>query len=87
MLESYTEPLFFLQYSKDVSKKFEGMKVDLRGIILLESEGKQNLISFTETGINEIDFAAYLEEVHNIHKRTYTFWLKRLLHRLCTVQD
>ncbi|XDV37494.1 hypothetical protein PO909_007086, partial [Leuciscus waleckii] len=51
-------------YSKDVSKKFEGMKVDLRGIILLESEGKQNLISFTETGINEINFAAYLEEVN-----------------------
>ncbi|KAK7141127.1 hypothetical protein R3I93_015321 [Phoxinus phoxinus] len=51
-------------YSKDVSKKFEGMKVDLRGIILLESEGKQNLISFTETAINEIDFAAYLEEVN-----------------------
>uniref|UniRef100_A0A8C2HQX2 Prominin 1a n=1 Tax=Cyprinus carpio TaxID=7962 RepID=A0A8C2HQX2_CYPCA len=64
MSESYTEPLFFLQYSKDVSRKFEGMNVDLRGIILLESEGKQNLISFTKTGINEIDFAAYLEEVN-----------------------
>ncbi|XP_052471225.1 prominin-1-A isoform X4 [Carassius gibelio] len=51
-------------YSRDVSRKFEGMKVDLHGIILLESEGKQNLISFTETGINEIDFAAYLEEVN-----------------------
>ncbi|XP_016409291.1 prominin-1-A-like isoform X5 [Sinocyclocheilus rhinocerous] len=51
-------------YSKDVSRKFEGMKVDLRDIILLESEGKQNLISFTETGINEVDFAAYLEEVN-----------------------
>ncbi|KTG31531.1 hypothetical protein cypCar_00003751 [Cyprinus carpio] len=51
-------------YSKYVSRKFEGMKVDLRGIILLESEGKQNLISFTKTGINEIDFAAYLEEVN-----------------------
>ncbi|KAK2890972.1 hypothetical protein Q8A67_013615 [Cirrhinus molitorella] len=51
-------------YSKDVSRKFEGMKVDLRDIILLESEGKENLISFTETGINEIDFAAYLEEVN-----------------------
>uniref|UniRef100_A0A8C2FZ75 Prominin 1a n=1 Tax=Cyprinus carpio TaxID=7962 RepID=A0A8C2FZ75_CYPCA len=51
-------------YSKDVSRKFEGMNVDLRGIILLESEGKQNLISFTKTGINEIDFAAYLEEVN-----------------------
>uniref|UniRef100_A0A672MP15 Prominin-1-A-like n=1 Tax=Sinocyclocheilus grahami TaxID=75366 RepID=A0A672MP15_SINGR len=64
MSELYAEPLFFLQYSKDVSRKFEGLKVDLRDIILLESEGKQNLISFTETGINEIDFAAYLEEVN-----------------------
>ncbi|XP_056328564.1 prominin-1-A isoform X2 [Danio aesculapii] len=51
-------------YSKDVSRKFEGLKVDLRGIILLESEGKLNLQSFAETGINEIDFAAYLEEVN-----------------------
>lgn len=80
MSESSTEPLFFLQYSKDVSRKFEGMKVDLRGIILLESEGKQNLISFTETGINEIDFAAYLEEVHTYMN---TFWFKLLNHRLC----
>ncbi|XP_009289544.1 prominin-1-A isoform X7 [Danio rerio] len=51
-------------YSKDVSRKFEGLKVDLRGIILLESEGKVNLNNFSETGINEIDFAAYLEEVN-----------------------
>ncbi|XP_057205362.1 prominin-1-A isoform X2 [Triplophysa rosa] len=51
-------------YSRDVSTKFEGMKVDLRGIVLLESEGKQNLISFTETGINEINFAAYLAELN-----------------------
>ncbi|XP_051505791.1 prominin-1-A-like isoform X6 [Myxocyprinus asiaticus] len=51
-------------YSNDMSRKFEGMKVDLRDIILLESNGKQNLISFTETGITEINFAAYLEELN-----------------------
>nr|XP_055033547.1 prominin-1-A isoform X13 [Misgurnus anguillicaudatus] len=50
-------------YSKDVSRKFEEMKVDLRGIVLLETEGKQNLINFTETDINKIKFAAYLEEL------------------------
>lgn len=50
-------------YSKDVSRKFEEMKVDLRGIVLLETEGKQNLINYTETDINKIKFAAYLEEL------------------------
>lgn len=55
-----------------MSTKFEGMKVDLRGIDLLESKGKQNLISFTETGINEINFAAYLAEVQNILVEMYT---------------
>lgn len=55
-----------------MSKKFEGMKVDLRGIILLESEGKQNLISFTETGINEINFAAYLEERYITYIKAHT---------------
>ncbi|XP_017547549.1 prominin-1-A isoform X4 [Pygocentrus nattereri] len=51
-------------YTKDMAQKFEGVKVDLRSIILLDSEGKENLISFTETGIGEINFAAYLEELN-----------------------
>ncbi|XP_066505055.1 prominin-1-A isoform X3 [Hoplias malabaricus] len=51
-------------YTKDVSGKFEGMKVDLRSVILLDAEGKENLVSFTETGIGEINFAAYLEELN-----------------------
>uniref|UniRef100_A0A4W4G424 Prominin 1 b n=1 Tax=Electrophorus electricus TaxID=8005 RepID=A0A4W4G424_ELEEL len=58
----YHDPDVDLTYTKDVSHKFEGMKIDLRSIILLDSEGKQNLLSFTETGIEEINFAAYLEE-------------------------
>ncbi|KAI4886972.1 hypothetical protein NFI96_001948 [Prochilodus magdalenae] len=51
-------------YTKDVAQRFEGMKVDLRSVILLDSEGKENLVSFTETGIGEINFAAYLEELN-----------------------
>ncbi|KAK3564694.1 hypothetical protein QTP86_024843 [Hemibagrus guttatus] len=50
-------------YTKDVSKKFDDMKVDLKTIVLLTEEGKQNLISFTKTGINNIDFAAYIDEL------------------------
>ncbi|XP_027010567.2 prominin-1-A isoform X5 [Tachysurus fulvidraco] len=50
-------------YTKDVSKKFGDVKVDLKSIVLLSEEGKQNLIRFTETEINKIDFAAYIEEL------------------------
>lgn len=48
-----------------MSKKFDGLKVDLKTIVLLNAEGKENLISFTETSIKDIDFAAYIEEVQS----------------------
>ncbi|XP_026796393.1 prominin-1-A isoform X4 [Pangasianodon hypophthalmus] len=51
-------------YTKDVSKKFDGVKVDLKTIVLLNAEGKDNLINFTEAGIKDIDFAAYIEELN-----------------------
>uniref|UniRef100_A0A8C9SK92 Prominin 1a n=1 Tax=Scleropages formosus TaxID=113540 RepID=A0A8C9SK92_SCLFO len=38
-------------YAKDISVNFEDVKVDLTSEVLLEDEGKQNLISFTQTGI------------------------------------
>uniref|UniRef100_A0A4W6FYK6 Prominin 1a n=1 Tax=Lates calcarifer TaxID=8187 RepID=A0A4W6FYK6_LATCA len=40
------------------------VKIDLRGIILLEAEGKQNLLDFSEAGLSEINYADYLEEVN-----------------------
>uniref|UniRef100_A0A8D0CUL7 Prominin 1a n=1 Tax=Sander lucioperca TaxID=283035 RepID=A0A8D0CUL7_SANLU len=40
------------------------VKIDLRGIILLETEGKQNLLDFSEAGLSEINYADYLEEVN-----------------------
>uniref|UniRef100_A0A8C7GKN3 Prominin 1a n=1 Tax=Oncorhynchus kisutch TaxID=8019 RepID=A0A8C7GKN3_ONCKI len=45
-------------------ENFYSVKIDLRGIVLLESEGKQSLIDFSETGIAEINYAAYLAEVN-----------------------
>uniref|UniRef100_A0A4W5QIT8 Prominin 1a n=1 Tax=Hucho hucho TaxID=62062 RepID=A0A4W5QIT8_9TELE len=51
-------------YTKEVVKMFDSVKIDLRGIVLLESEGKQSLIDFSETGVAEINYAAYLEEVN-----------------------
>nr|XP_043896950.1 prominin-1-A isoform X5 [Solea senegalensis] len=51
-------------YTKDVMSQLEGIKVNLRGIILLEEEGKQNLRDFSEAGLSEINHADYLEEVN-----------------------
>ncbi|TSV81516.1 Prominin-1-A [Bagarius yarrelli] len=50
-------------YTKDVSKKFADLKVDLKTIVLLSMEGQQNLVSFNQTGIDDINFKAYLEEL------------------------
>ncbi len=58
-----------LQFTKDVVGQLESVKIDLRGIILLEAEGKQNLLDFSEAGLSEINYADYLEEV--THSLTY----------------
>uniref|UniRef100_A0AAX7VJM6 Prominin 1 b n=1 Tax=Astatotilapia calliptera TaxID=8154 RepID=A0AAX7VJM6_ASTCA len=42
----------------------DSLKIDLRGIILLEAEGRQNLLDFSEAGLSEINYADYLEEVN-----------------------
>lgn len=52
--------------------KLEGVKIDLRGIILLEADGKQNLRDFSEVGLSEINYADYLEEVTLSHGCKHT---------------
>uniref|UniRef100_A0A669BT10 Prominin 1a n=1 Tax=Oreochromis niloticus TaxID=8128 RepID=A0A669BT10_ORENI len=42
----------------------DSLKIDLRSIILLEAEGRQNLLDFSEAGLSEINYADYLEEVN-----------------------
>ncbi|XP_069387115.1 prominin-1-A isoform X5 [Paralichthys olivaceus] len=51
-------------FTKDVVSQLESVRIDLRGIILLEAEGKQNLLDFSEAGLSEINYADYLEEVN-----------------------
>lgn len=51
------------KFTKDVVARLNNVKIDLRGIILLEAEGKQNLLDFSEAGLLEINYADYLEEV------------------------
>lgn len=56
----------------------DSVKIDLRGIILLEAEGKQNLLDFSEAGLSEINYADYLEEVTRIYSHTFRNKLIRL---------
>uniref|UniRef100_A0A8C6UZI1 Prominin 1a n=1 Tax=Neogobius melanostomus TaxID=47308 RepID=A0A8C6UZI1_9GOBI len=51
-------------FTKDVVDELDTVKIDLRTIILLEAEGKQNLLDFSEAGLSEINHADYLEEVN-----------------------
>ncbi|XP_044219514.1 prominin-1-A isoform X1 [Thunnus albacares] len=51
-------------FTKDMVGQLDSVKIDLRGIILLEAEGKQNLLDFSEAGLSEINYADYLEEVN-----------------------
>ncbi|XP_028271426.1 prominin-1-A [Parambassis ranga] len=51
-------------FTKDVVSQLDSVKIDLRAIILLEAEGKQNLLDFSEAGLSEINYADYLEEVN-----------------------
>lgn len=51
-------------FTKDVVSQLDSLKIDLRGIILLEAEGRQNLLDFSEAGLSEINYADYLEEVN-----------------------
>lgn len=42
---------------------FEGIQVDLQDVTLLEQAGRDNLISFANSGIGQIDYENYLAEV------------------------
>ncbi|XP_067441118.1 prominin 1 b isoform X2 [Thunnus thynnus] len=51
-------------YNKDLAKVFESVQVDLQDITLLEQAGRDNLINFANSGIGQIDYAAFLAEVN-----------------------
>lgn len=55
--------LFPFQYTEDVALKIEHIQINLSKIILLDEIGKENLLNFSSSGIEGINFAAYLAEV------------------------
>ncbi|XP_013910667.1 PREDICTED: prominin-1-A-like, partial [Thamnophis sirtalis] len=51
-------------YAEDVSLKIKHININLSNIVLLSNTGKENLLNFGSSGINEINFAAYLSEIN-----------------------
>ncbi|XP_041940776.1 prominin 1 b isoform X3 [Alosa sapidissima] len=51
-------------YNPELAKVFNSIRVDMEGIVLLEQEGRDNLLNFANTGVGEIEYEDYLAEVN-----------------------
>ncbi|XP_075400625.1 prominin-1 [Tenrec ecaudatus] len=56
------EHLNIQKYTEDVNNRFNELNIDFGNIVLLNDEGRQNLGDFVATGINQINYTAYLIE-------------------------
>ncbi|XP_029600075.1 prominin-1-A-like [Salmo trutta] len=50
-------------FNKDLVKVFDSVSVDLQSVELLDQEGRDDLLTFSNAGIGKINYAAYLAEV------------------------
>ncbi|NXM24347.1 PRM1A protein, partial [Oxyruncus cristatus] len=63
-LFNINEFLNISMYTEDVALKIEHIQINLSKIILLDETGKENLLNFSSSGIDGIDFSAYLTEIN-----------------------
>ncbi|XP_050803468.1 prominin-1 isoform X5 [Gopherus flavomarginatus] len=63
-LFNINEFLNISMYTEDVSLKIEHINVNLSNVVLLDEIGKRNLLDFSSSGIDGINFAAYLTEIN-----------------------
>ncbi|XP_014463108.1 prominin-1 isoform X3 [Alligator mississippiensis] len=63
-LFNINEFLNISMYTEEVSLKIEHININLSGIILLDAPGRQNLLNFSSSGVDGINFAAYLTEIN-----------------------
>ncbi|NXC96922.1 PRM1A protein, partial [Certhia familiaris] len=63
-LFNINELLNISMYTEDVALKIEHIQINLSNIILLDEIGKENLLNFSSSGIDGIDFSAYLTEIN-----------------------
>lgn len=55
--------LFIVQRTENINRDFGNVNVKIDGIVLLDDAGRRNLREFGTSGIDRIDYDAYLAEV------------------------
>ncbi|NWH76653.1 PRM1A protein, partial [Piaya cayana] len=63
-LFNINEFLNISMYTEDAALRIEHIQINLSKIILLDETGKENLLNFSSSGIEGINFAAYLTEIN-----------------------
>ncbi|XP_010001396.1 PREDICTED: prominin-1 isoform X2 [Chaetura pelagica] len=63
-LFNINEFLNITMYTEDVALKIEHIQINLSKIILLDDIGKESLLNFSSSGLQGINFAAYLAEIN-----------------------
>ncbi|NWT15406.1 PRM1A protein, partial [Vireo altiloquus] len=63
-LFNINELLNISMYTEDIALKIEHIQINLSKIILLDEIGKESLLNFSSSGIDGIDFSAYLTEIN-----------------------
>ncbi len=51
----------------DTTQQFDNLKVNLSDVNILSNETRQSLIDLSNSGVDEIDFDAFLNEVMILH--------------------
>nr|XP_030145658.3 prominin-2 isoform X1 [Taeniopygia guttata] len=75
-----------LQYTADLQKRLGGFTVSLGDVRLLRSEGRQDLETFARSGLDELDYGRFQEELQNPVVQTSLPGLARSLEGLQKMQ-
>ncbi|XP_054544007.1 prominin-1 isoform X2 [Talpa occidentalis] len=57
-----SEHLDIRKHTGRINKEFENLKINVNNIILLDDTGRKNLLDFSSSGVNKLDYRAYLAE-------------------------
>lgn len=55
--------LFIVQHAENINNDFQNLNVNVGNIVLLDEAGRRNLMDFSSSGVDTIDYNIYLAEV------------------------